>query len=35
VRGERERMIPFVLDQYVISIDLDAGRIVVDWDPEF
>jgi 16S rRNA processing protein RimM len=35
VRGERERMIPFVLDQYVISIDLDAGRMVVDWDPEF
>jgi len=35
VRGERERMIPFVLDQYVISIDLDAGRIVVDWDPDF
>ena len=26
VRGERERMIPFVLDQYVVSIDLDAGR---------
>lgn len=35
VRGERERMIPFVLDRYVLSIDLDAGRMVVDWDPEF
>jgi 16S rRNA processing protein RimM len=35
VRGERERMIPFVLDRYVVSIDLDAGRMTVDWDPEF
>ena len=35
VCGERERMIPFVLDQYVVSIDLDAGRMVVDWDADF
>jgi 16S rRNA processing protein RimM len=32
---ERERMIPFVVDQYVRDVDFDAGRIVVDWDPEF
>ncbi len=33
--GERERMVPFVVDQYVREVDFDAGRIVVDWDPEF
>jgi len=35
VTGERERMIPFVRPQTVVSIDLNAGEIVVDWDPEF
>lgn len=35
VRGERERMVPFVIGDYVKSVDLEAGRIVVDWDPEF
>ena len=33
--GERERMIPFVLKQFVREVDLDAGRIVVDWDADF
>lgn len=35
VTGERERLIPFVTGQYVVSVDFQAGRIVVDWDPEF
>lgn len=35
VRGERERLIPFVMGQYVKQVDLDGGRITVDWDPEF
>lgn len=35
VRGERERLIPFVLDAVVRRVDLDAGRIEVDWDPDF
>lgn len=35
VNGERERLIPFVLDDYVKQVDFDAGRITVDWDPEF
>jgi len=35
VAGERQRLIPFVRGQYVTSVDLAAGRIVVDWDPEF
>jgi len=35
VKGERERAIPFLQGRTVIDIDLDAGRMVVDWDPEF
>jgi len=35
VAGDRERLIPFVWGQYVISVDLDAGQLVVDWDPDF
>jgi 16S rRNA processing protein RimM len=33
--GELERMLPFVLEQYVKQVDLGARRIVVDWDPDF
>jgi 16S rRNA processing protein RimM len=33
--GERERLIPYVLEQYVKSVDLEGGRLVVDWDPDF
>ena len=35
VRGERERMLPFVQPEVVTRIDFDAGLMVVDWDPEF
>lgn len=35
VRGERERMLPFVQPDYVKAVDFDAGTITVDWDPEF
>jgi 16S rRNA processing protein RimM len=35
VRGERERLIPFVLDRYVKDVNLDRGLVVVDWDPDF
>lgn len=35
VRGERERLIPFIADQVVRDVDLTAGRIIVDWDPAF
>jgi len=31
VRGERERLIPFIAD-YVKSVDRMAGRITVDWE---
>jgi 16S rRNA processing protein RimM len=33
--GERERMIPLVFEQFVSEIDLDASKIIVDWDPDF
>lgn len=35
VRGDRERLIPFLPGSVVREVDLDAGRIRVDWDPEF
>ena len=35
VQGERERLIPFVLDDYVKEVDFGSGRITVDWDPQF
>ncbi len=35
VRGERERLIPFVQPDVVRSVDLDQRRMLVDWDPEF
>ncbi len=34
VRGERERLIPFV-HPHLQSVDFDAQRIVVDWDADF
>lgn len=33
--GETERLIPFLQQQTLLSIDLDAGLMVVDWDPDF
>ena len=35
VKGERERVIPFLQGQTIINIDLAAGKMVVDWDPDF
>ena len=35
ITGERERLIPFVVDQIVREVDLDNQRIVVDWSPEY
>jgi len=35
VKGDRERLIPFVLPEVVKNIDLTARQITVDWDPEF
>jgi 16S rRNA processing protein RimM len=32
---QRERLLPYVPEQFVLSVDLVAGEILVDWDPEF
>ncbi|MDJ0833099.1 MAG: ribosome maturation factor RimM [Gammaproteobacteria bacterium] len=35
VQGDRERLIPFVMDEVVKQVDLDQGQIIVEWDAEF
>ncbi len=32
---QRERLIPYIPKQFVTNIDLGAGTMTVDWDPEF
>ena len=34
VQGDRERLIPFI-DDVVLSVDQDQGKIMVDWDEAF
>lgn len=31
----KEYLIPYIIDQYVIAVDLARSSIIVDWDPEF
>ena len=35
LKGDRERLVPFIQGQYVKRVDLEAGLIEVDWDPDF
>jgi len=35
VEGERQRLVPWLPGRVIQTVDLDAGRIVVDWDPDF
>ena len=35
LRGDRERLIPFVMDEIVTEVDLEERRVVVDWSPEY
>ncbi|MCF6322760.1 MAG: ribosome maturation factor RimM [Gammaproteobacteria bacterium] len=35
VKGDRERLIPFVHGDVITDIDLEKGLMIVDWDPEF
>lgn len=35
VQGERERLIPYIWEQVVCEVDLQAGVMRVDWDPDF
>ncbi|MBE0486005.1 ribosome maturation factor RimM [Marinobacter sp.] len=32
---QRERLIPYLPNQVVMSVDLSSTRMVVDWDPEY
>ena len=32
VKGDQERLIPFVHDEVVLSVDLDEKRVNVDWE---
>lgn len=32
---DTDRLIPYVPEQYVKDVNLEAGQITVDWDPEF
>lgn len=31
----RERLLPFIPDEVIAAIDLQAGSMTVDWDPDF
>ncbi|KPJ90802.1 MAG: ribosome maturation factor RimM [Gammaproteobacteria bacterium SG8_11] len=33
--GDKERLIPFVLNEFIKSVDLDTKTIHVDWDADF
>lgn len=35
LKGERERLVPYIFEQVVLEVDPEARRITVDWDPEF
>lgn len=35
VQGERERLVPYIWEQVVRDVDLEAGVMLVDWDPDF
>ena len=35
VRGDRERLIPFLQDSVINEVCLEQGIIRVDWDPDF
>lgn len=35
VHGDRERLIPFVMNEFIKSVNIDEGYLIVDWDPDF
>jgi len=35
IQGDRERLIPFVMDDVVRKVDLANKRVIVDWKPDY
>lgn len=32
---DQQRLVPYLPEQFIEQIDLNAGEIIVDWDPDF
>lgn len=35
VKGETEVLIPFIQPDVIVEVNLQAGKLIADWDPEF
>jgi len=35
VKGDRERLLPYVRGEVIVAVDLEQGVMRVDWNPEF
>jgi len=35
VKGDRERLVPWIEGEVIVKVDLENRIITVDWDPEF
>ena len=35
IKGDQERLVPYIWEQVVKSVDLEAGLMIVDWDKDF
>ncbi|MBT8061372.1 MAG: ribosome maturation factor RimM [Gammaproteobacteria bacterium] len=35
VKGERQRLIPFVPERFVLKVDIEQGQVVVDWQADY
>jgi len=35
IKGEKERLVPYVLDEFIKEVDLKNKKILVDWDADF
>lgn len=35
IRGQKEHLLPFLLDQVILKVDFENSQLQVDWDAEF